>query len=630
MASVNELATFGEWTVEHYPADRYMLVIWNHGSGWQGISSDDSSFYHLSTPEMTSAVTSIAQRINELQPEKEKLDIVDHDACLMAMIEVGYELSDSVEIFLASQELEPGDGMPYDDYLTPLAADPDMETENLAKIMVEKFILSYSRDGSQTSDDEDITTATQSAVRTKNLIPLVQAVDKLAKRLLGDFKLYSKLREENNRSLSQLRAFKDNRENADLYHLVASLQAAKGLPEDIKELCQNIRNLMGWRFKGLDPMDRPRTVKSKTPGFVLWGINGWQLPPEDLFGPTGELYHSRYVRTPLEEQSNGWYRASLTPFVQINAIKDGRRHNQLINTIEYQIIEKDGTKGEKRTINRSKTQEYRIETNFPKSSPLIASGHTQGMANSHGINIYFPYPLDFARPYEELKFSRDTKWDELISKIPQFEAQSKGLLCGPVLARRSHAVSRYDDALTNRGFKLDKLRDPAVFAWDYTSILNQYKDGFVIASGVSLNSFESENIAPSGDELLSYVQGGGKLILFSRKEQESNRFSNFFRKIGCEFSAAVQRESEITLSGTELSSTTGKKDGWKYFSGSVAMRPFSDATRFIDTSDGQCLGIYKRYGSGGIVYIGTRFASIDDENFRQALIERALELLGVQ
>jgi DNA uptake protein ComE-like DNA-binding protein len=630
MASANELAAFGRWTVEHYPAERYMLVIWNHGSGWQGISSDDQSFYHLSVPEMTSAVSSIAQRMNELQPEKQKLDIVDHDACLMALIEVGYELNEAVEIFIGSQQLEPGDGMPYNDWLAPLSANLDMPTEELAKTMVEKFVLSYVRNGSQNPGSGDIVSATQSAVRTKNLVPLVQAVDALAKRLLGDFQLYSKLREENNYALSLIRAFKDNRENFDLYHLVASLQQAKDLPEDIKGLCQNIRDIMGWRFKGLDPMDMPKRVKSKTPGFVVWGINGWQLPPEDLWGPDGELYHSRFVRTPLEDDGNGWYRADLTPFVEIPVSEDGRKRMRLINTIDFQIIGHDGEKGEKRSFTRSKIQEYRVETNFPESSPLIASAHTQGMSNSHGINIYFPYPLDFARPYEELKFSRDTKWDELISKIPQYVAESKGLLCGPVLARRSPAISRYDAAFAAKGIKLDHLNDPAVFAWDFTSILKQYRDGFVVASGVSLNSFESETIAPSADELLAYVQGGGKLILFSRKEQESNRFKNFFRKIGCEFEASQQRESKITLSGTELSSTTGTKDGWQYFYGSVAMRPFADATRFLDDSDGKCLGIYKRYGSGGIVYIGTRFASIDDEGFRQALMERALEVLGVQ
>ena len=630
MASANELSAFGCWTVEHYPADRYMLVIWNHGSGWQGISSDDDSFYHLSTPEMTQAVTSIAKRMNELQPEKFRLDIVDHDACLMALIEVGYELEEAAEIFVASQQLEPGDGMPYDEYLAPLAANPDMETEALARLMVEKFVLSYVRNGSQNPGRRDIVTATQSAVRTSNLVPLVKAVDALAKRLLGDFQLYSKLRDENNYALSLIRAFKSNRENVDLYHLVASLQSAEDLPEDIHGLCQNIRDIMGWRFNGLDPMDRPKTVKSRTPGFVIWGINNWQVPPQDLWGPSGELYHSRYVRTPLENDGNGWYRAALTPFVEIDVVENGRRAKRLINTIDYQIVGKGGEKSEKRSFTRSKIQEYRVETAFPKSSPLIASAHTNGMANSHGINIYFPYPLDFARPYEELKFSKDTKWDELISKVPRYEARSKGLLCGPVLARRSGAASRYDDAVSGKGFTLDYLVDPAVYGWDFTRILKQYRDGFVIASGVSLNSFESDTIAPSGDELLSYVQGGGKLILFSRKEQESNRFNTFFSKIGCEFAASQQRESTITLCGTELTSTTGTKDGWKYFFGSVTMRPHDNVTRFIEDADGKCLGLYRRYGSGAIVYIGTRFASIDGAGFRKALMERALELLEVQ
>ena len=47
-----------------------------------------------------------------------KVDVVGADACLMAMIEVAGELASSTDFFVASQDLEPGDGWPYDELLT--------------------------------------------------------------------------------------------------------------------------------------------------------------------------------------------------------------------------------------------------------------------------------------------------------------------------------------------------------------------------------------------------------------------------------------------------------------------------------------------------------------------------------
>ena len=38
----------------------------------------------------------------------QKIDLVGMDACLMAMVEVAYEIKDYVNILVASQETEPG------------------------------------------------------------------------------------------------------------------------------------------------------------------------------------------------------------------------------------------------------------------------------------------------------------------------------------------------------------------------------------------------------------------------------------------------------------------------------------------------------------------------------------------
>ena len=46
-----------------------------------------------------------------------KLDVIGFDACLMSMLEVGYAMRDVGNTLVGSEELEPGPGWKYDDWL---------------------------------------------------------------------------------------------------------------------------------------------------------------------------------------------------------------------------------------------------------------------------------------------------------------------------------------------------------------------------------------------------------------------------------------------------------------------------------------------------------------------------------
>ena len=125
------LTDFIKWGVKNYPAKKYALVIWNHGSGWKfqnarfspvkGISYDESSGNHLDNFKLTAA---LAEGV-KLNGGK-KFDIIIMDACLMAMVEIAYQIKDSAKVYIASEEVAPADGMPYDSILAKLAARPSM------------------------------------------------------------------------------------------------------------------------------------------------------------------------------------------------------------------------------------------------------------------------------------------------------------------------------------------------------------------------------------------------------------------------------------------------------------------------------------------------------------------------
>jgi subtilisin family serine protease len=173
------LQSFIEWSIANYPAQHYGLVLWNHGSGWRerergdetikSICIDDQAGDELTMTELRSALSEAKASTGET------LDILGFDACLMQMVEVGYQVMGSVEshlvdITVGSEETEPGDGWDYAATLTALTADPTMTPAELGTQIVNDYVDFY-------SSSWDIT---QSAVNLDYMEALATAVDSLA------------------------------------------------------------------------------------------------------------------------------------------------------------------------------------------------------------------------------------------------------------------------------------------------------------------------------------------------------------------------------------------------------------------------------------------------------------------
>ncbi len=125
------LTRFLDWAAATFPAERYGLVLWDHGGGLEGVAWDDSS----RGDRLTLAETRAAIAASSLG----RVDLLGFDACLMAMAEVAGELADVARVMVASQELEPAEGWAYDRWLAGLARDPDAEPAELALRIVETY-----------------------------------------------------------------------------------------------------------------------------------------------------------------------------------------------------------------------------------------------------------------------------------------------------------------------------------------------------------------------------------------------------------------------------------------------------------------------------------------------------------
>ena len=210
------LEDFLAFGVRAYPAERYALIIWNHGSGVYvpeemlavsgarshfgggvsdimplqplrpfpamsepvprldplgfGLAYDDRSGDCLDTRELERVLATGHRLLGH------KIDLVGMDACLMAMLEIAWQIRDHARVLVASEEIEPGTGWPYAAILRDLIARSAMGPAELATTIVRRYAASYRWPGHG---------VTQSAIDLSCLDELVDAVDRLASVLLA-------------------------------------------------------------------------------------------------------------------------------------------------------------------------------------------------------------------------------------------------------------------------------------------------------------------------------------------------------------------------------------------------------------------------------------------------------------
>ena len=136
MADKETLTDFVAWAVDTYPADRYILVLWNHGGGSTGVCFDETANYDsLTIHNVNDALHDYSQ-----QNPGFHLDIVGFDACLMATYEMAVHMAQYADYMVASEELEPGIGWNYVGWLSELAYDPGMDSADIAVSIADNFM----------------------------------------------------------------------------------------------------------------------------------------------------------------------------------------------------------------------------------------------------------------------------------------------------------------------------------------------------------------------------------------------------------------------------------------------------------------------------------------------------------
>ncbi len=169
MGAQDTFADFLRFGFEQYPADRYGLVLWDHGNGAAGgVCYDELTDDSLSMAEIYGALNSAAQG--------NRFAFIGFDACLMASFEMATHLQPFADYMIASEELEPGSGWNYTPWLSMLSDDPGVDVETLGRKIADSFI----------ADAPYGDYATLSVIRLSGMDALHEAVETMASSLTGE------------------------------------------------------------------------------------------------------------------------------------------------------------------------------------------------------------------------------------------------------------------------------------------------------------------------------------------------------------------------------------------------------------------------------------------------------------
>ncbi len=138
MVDPGTLTGFIQYGVQTFPANRYELILWDHGGG-------SVSGYGYDEKNKGKGSMTLAGIDKALKNAGVKFDFIGFDACLMATAETALMLDDYADYLVASEETEPGIGWYYTNWLNSLAKNTSMSTVDIGKNIVDDFVTECNR-----------------------------------------------------------------------------------------------------------------------------------------------------------------------------------------------------------------------------------------------------------------------------------------------------------------------------------------------------------------------------------------------------------------------------------------------------------------------------------------------------
>ena len=150
MGEPSTLTSFINWAAYHYPAERYALMLGDHGFGWRGLCIDSSSDDdYMFITELKNALTNASIAV----------DLVVMDACLMQMVETLHELALAGVDYAIGSETYGQTDWPYRAMLDGLFQHPEWTARDAAVDMHARLASYFSTRESITLSLADLSQA---------------------------------------------------------------------------------------------------------------------------------------------------------------------------------------------------------------------------------------------------------------------------------------------------------------------------------------------------------------------------------------------------------------------------------------------------------------------------------------
>ncbi len=134
MTDPKNLQDFIQLCAQNFPADRNILVFWDHGGG-------SLSGYGYDELNRVKDTMNLSEINSALKGAGVKFDMIGFDTCLMATAENALMLSNYADYMVASEETEPGYGWNYTGWLNALVKNTSASTLEIGKTICDDFIV---------------------------------------------------------------------------------------------------------------------------------------------------------------------------------------------------------------------------------------------------------------------------------------------------------------------------------------------------------------------------------------------------------------------------------------------------------------------------------------------------------
>jgi len=176
MGDPNTFADFLSFASTSYPAEKKMVLFWNHGGGSvAGVEFDQ--LYNNDSLTLTE-IRQAFESTFTLSAENPPFEVVGLDTCLMATVDTAAAFSDIGRYMVASEETEPANGWYYSGFVGALAENTAMDGAELGQIICDTYVQGCELVGTQDS----ITLSVTDLSKTGNLLT---AYDNIGKEALA-------------------------------------------------------------------------------------------------------------------------------------------------------------------------------------------------------------------------------------------------------------------------------------------------------------------------------------------------------------------------------------------------------------------------------------------------------------